>query len=460
MKTLEMKYGRRTLLQSAAAATLTLPFHPRRLRAQEAGKRPLRFVTWFAGCGTSAEDWDPSGTETSFKLNTIQAPLTQFQKKIVVIKGLTSVACQRSKTHPHHKAAGTWLNPTIFTTHSVPNGKGPSLDQVIAEKAFAKLPFRSVQLGVVLNLDFPSPRLAIVHHVTSGGEPLFSQQSPYLAFDRLFAGVVTGKAPPPPAEGLPAADQAQMDYLRIKRRSILDRVKVELGQLETALGAPERQRFQQHLTVLREIEDRLQPGSPNAPLAPVPLTCTKPELKGGVGVGSNDNIPVLTRLQTDVLVAALACDRTRVISLMNQGGQCEMRPRWIGVGRSLHHDISHTPMSNAQARRDMTKIQTWYHEEFAYLLGKMDSLAEGAYTMLDNSLVFYGNELGNAASHSPTNIPITLAGGAAGRLKTGRFLTRQGVSLTNLHRSILEIFGVPDDKFGGDTGTGRLDGLI
>jgi hypothetical protein len=80
--------------------------------------------------------------------------------------------------------------------------------------------------------------------------------------------------------------------------------------------------------------------------------------------------------------------------------------------------------------------------------------------MLDNTLALFGNELGNASAHSPANIPVFLAGGAAGKLRTGRFLTRSGVSLTNLHRSIAGLFGVAADRYGGDTGTGTLDGFV
>ena len=111
----------------------------------------------------------------------------------------------------------------------------------------------------------------------------------------------------------------------------------------------------------------------------------------------------------------------------------------------------------------MTQIYTFFSQHFAYLLDRLDSIPEGNGTMLDNTLVVWGSELGKGNSHSFQNIPFVLAGGLAGSVKTGRFLNYPNTTMHNrLLVSICNLMGLPNIQTVGntDTGTGPLPDLV
>ena len=118
---------------------------------------------------------------------------------------------------------------------------------------------------------------------------------------------------------------------------------------------------------------------------------------------------------------ALACDLTRVGTIQWERSVGDVRFTWLGITRG-HHAISHDPDTNTDSVELLTKINIWYAEQFAYLLDKLASIKEGTGTMLDNTLVFWCNELSRGNAHSHPDMPFVLAGRAGGALKTGRFL--------------------------------------
>ena len=119
---------------------------------------------------------------------------------------------------------------------------------------------------------------------------------------------------------------------------------------------------------------------------------------------------------------ALACDLTRVATIQWERSVGDVRFSWLGATRG-HHAYSHDADSVADTVEMLTKINIWYSEQFAYLLGKLASIREGTGTMLDNTLVFWCNELSRGNSHSHPDMPFVLAGRAGGALRTGRFLS-------------------------------------
>jgi hypothetical protein len=135
----------------------------------------------------------------------------------------------------------------------------------------------------------------------------------------------------------------------------------------------------------------------------------------------NDNAPALGKLQMDLMVMALACDLTRVASLMWTNSVGQMSFPWIGI-TDRQHDLSHNGDSDTVSKDKLIKMNTWYSEQFAYLLTRLNDVKEGAGTLLDNTLVLWGNELGKGNSHTRDNIPFVLAGGAGGAVKTGQYL--------------------------------------
>ena len=169
-------------------------------------------------------------------------------------------------------------------------------------------------------------------------------------------------------------------------------------------------------------------------------------------------VPYHTRLQIDTMVAALACDQTRIATFMYENGNGQKVPRWLGIYEE-HHDLSHR--QDAASLDKLTAINTDIAEHYAYLLQKLDSIPEGDGTMLDNTFVVWANELGDGRYHRTENIPFVLAGGAGGYFETGRFIRAGGQDHNRLLVSMCHAMGQTDVEAFGKEGlqTGPLVGL-
>jgi len=158
----------------------------------------------------------------------------------------------------------------------------------------------------------------------------------------------------------------------------------------------------------------------------------------------------------DLQVLAVQADLTRVWTFMyNQEATLATYPE-LGITMQ-HHEISHHNYETAKLEA-LHRINVHQSELFAYFLGKLDALKEGDATLLDHSLIMYGSSLSNPTVHSQHDLPIILAGGAAGRVAGGRYLRYEGdPPLTNLYLTMLDKVGVPTEKLGDSTG--RLNRL-
>jgi hypothetical protein len=247
--------------------------------------------------------------------------------------------------------------------------------------------------------------------------------------------------------------------LRARKKSILDAVQDQLRAVSARLGTHDRARLDQHATALRDIETRL-----DAQAMPS-MSCADPGLPSlPSSLTDNDSFPALGRLQMDLLAVALACDLTRVASLMWSRSVSMARFTWLSPSIvEPHHDLSHKPDDDTASQDKLTRINGWYAAQFAYLLGKLADAQETDGTrVLDNTLLLWCNELGKGNTHSRQSAPYLLAGRAGGALRTGRFLSYQGdPPHNNLLVSLLQAMDVSIAKFGKDDWcTGPLSGLL
>jgi len=268
-------------------------------------------------------------------------------------------------------------------------------------------------------------------------EPVAPEADPSAMFDRIFGDF--------------NVDPGALEALKAQRQSVIDLVKSDLDALTPKFGAEDQNKLEAHLDAIREIEKRNDLAVPVCEIPPDP----------NAGYGSNSQFPTVSRLQLDLLVMALACDLTRVASVQWSKSVSEIVFEWLGHSQN-HHDLSHLGNGDANMVSSINSINVWYAEEVAYLLAKLDAVPEGEGTMLDNTLVVWGNELarGNVHSHAP--LPFVLAGGAGGAWQTGRWLQVDGHEHNRLLVSICHAMGVTDvDAFGTtDPGSGGLTGLV
>jgi hypothetical protein len=436
-------FSRRSFLAGAGLSLAATPFIPL-LESRAAGDGPpLRLLMLFSPCGTIRDNWLPTGSETDFTLGSILAPLSaNHQGNIIVLDGIDYNGGGAGNNHmagPSRFTSGSnLLAGTEFTGGGDASsgwGGGTSIDQAYAAISGEFTPFSSLELGVRVTSANPRTRMAYA----GPNQPIAPETNPDEVFSRLFSEF-----------GASAAEVAQ---LRAERRSVIDVVKAQTDSLYGQVSTADKLKIEAHLNGIREIEDRLDLEATQGESCEVPIF-------DSIGDhNATDNYPAVSRLQIDLLVMSLACDLTRSATLMWNGSTSGQTFPWLGITTS-HHDLSHEGDSNDQAQADLTAINAWYAGEVAYLLDKLAAIPEGDGTMLDNTIVLWGNELGKGNSHTRTTIPMVMAGGTNAGFTTGRFLQYDGVENNRLLVSILHALGIDVDSYGtSDSGSGPLPGL-
>src|SRR5204863_8687713 len=261
-----------------------------------------------------------------------------------------------------------------------------------------------------------------------------AEAHPRLVFERLFG------------EGGSAAERREA--LR-RRASLLDFVKEDISRLSRSVGPEDRQRVDHYLDSVREVERRIQKAE--AGVADNPL----PDLDRPVGVPAAyaDH----ARLMFDLQVLALQGDVTRVTTFQLARETSNRTYPEIGVS-DPHHPLSHHGNDPEKIAR-MAKINQFHVSLFAEFLAKLKATPEGNGTLLDNSLFLYGSGMGNPNRHDHSELPILVAGGAAGGMKGGRHIRfEKPTPLANLHLTLLDKAGVRLDSFADSKG--KVDELF
>jgi hypothetical protein len=266
--------------------------------------------------------------------------------------------------------------------------------------------------------------------------------NPTDAWNSLFSGIVSSPTP-----GSAASAQ-----LLASRKSVLDFVQADIAALNTRLGAADQQKLDAHLTAIRDLESRLS--------APVAAGCTPPAAPTGwdtTNVLLDDNYPTITNQMLDIMVQALSCDITRVASLQWTFSRSITVANWLGISE-YHHGLSHN--TDAASQADLVTLNTWYAQQIKGLMDRLAAIPEGTGTMLDHTLIFWGNELGLGNTHSLDRVPFLIAGGTNGAFRMGRYLTFNGQPHNNLLVSILNACGDSSTTFGNPAYCmGPLSGL-
>jgi len=435
--------SRRGLLQglSAGALCLTLPIWHRLEAEAQVAASPRRFFAFFTPNGTLKAKFFPTQVDKP-TTSPILAPLGAFASKLNVLKGVHMHSIIGSnKPGGHHMKApaamltGGWLLDGSFSGAGGPAGYGNriSLDQALANELGKETSFRSLEYGVDMRGQEPLKYISY----RGPNQPNPAVDDPRVMYERIFASFA------------PDQDAAAVQRRR-EEQTILDYSKGELSALKGRLPSEDRPRLEAHLEHIRSIEKRLDA---------VNQECKVPTRPGALDIRADDNFPALGKLQMDLMFQAQACDLTRVSSFMWSNADSWQRMPWLGIDDE-HHALSHED-SNSVAADKLLKINVWYMEQIAYFLQLLQATPDGEGSMLDNSLVLCGNELGQG-NHTHLDIPWILAGSAGGRIRTGRFTNYGDKPHNNLLLTVLHAFGMTSEKsFGApEHCTGILPGLL
>ena len=228
-----------------------------------------------------------------------------------------------------------------------------------------------------------------------------------------------------------------------KRASLLDSVTIEITRLQNKLGPEDRGRVDQYLETVREVERRIQKAEADTKENPLP-DLDRPE---GVPASYADH----ARLMFDLQVLALQGDITRVITFQLARETSNRTYPEIGVPEA-HHPLTHHG-GDVEKIAKVAKINQFHVSLFAEFLQKLQATPEGSGTLLDHSLYLYGSGMGNPNVHDHLNLPVIVAGGAAGRMKGGRHIRfAEPTPLANLHLTLLDKVGVRLDSFADSRG--------
>ena len=459
-----LRFSRRNLLRGGLAATAAIPL----LNAQRAAgdnTSPTRFVVFTTPNGTRNSLFWPTGSEKNFSLNQITAPLEPYKSKLLFLKGirlndaLQNGALGGTLGSEHARGTGGMLtarplnagNFVSFGNTTSGWGSGQSIDQYLATRLATPTRFKSLQVGVHVRDAEVRARISY----TASNQPVPPREDPKDVFSALFGGAMSN----PDGSTDPA-----LARLWAQRKSVFDLTGVETQRLMGLVGAEDQKKLDAHLTAMRDVEQRLV-GTPGMGMGTGAM-CSPPTL-AAVDLGVDDQYQQAGKSQMDLAAAALACDQTRILTFQWSYSESEHLFQYLKVnGNPIsgnHHAISHDFSSSGANYLAYNAIQTWYAEQLAYFLGKLESYQEGDRTLLDNTILLWATEIGESTQHDLTLMPYVLAGSAGGALSSGRLLDFSSARKDNnqLLVSIAHAMGATDlSSFGDPSGaTGPLAGL-
>jgi hypothetical protein len=441
--------SRRTVLRGAGAV-LSLPLLEAMVPAstalaQTAAAPKQRFVGLFVPHGGAPGYWEPktAGALTG-ELPMIWKPLEAFRDQTVVMTGLHS---RSAEPPPGVTGADHWVAAAFMCaekpkkTAGADVRAGTTIDQIIAQKIGTESLVPSLQMAVEdpgANSSNCGEGYSCVYTNTiswaSPTSPLPMELNPQVVFERMFG------------DGTTAEERATR---RKRDQSILDSLRGSLSRMRTDLGASDRARLDNYTTQVREIERRLQIAIKASTVAPENI-----EVPVGVPQTFDEHI----KLQFDLMALAFEADITRVGTLLFARDLTGRTYPASEAPTSSIHGVSH---HGEDPRRilDLAKINQYHVKMVAHLADKLSKVKEGDGTLLDQSMILFGSNMGNSNQHVHYDVPHVLVGGAAGKLKGGRHLAypSREVPTGNLLLSILDKFDIHQDSIGDSTG--RLEGL-
>jgi hypothetical protein len=366
-------------------------------------------------------------------------PLEPYRERLLTLKGVHNKV--RGDGDGHMRGMGCLLTGIELLPGNVQGGgstpagwaSGRSIDQEIRRYLQSRpetaTRFGSLEFGVLVpNRADTWTRMVYA----DANRPVAPMDDPYQMFQKLYGQV----------------------HDRESMRSILDPLREDLARVAAALPESDRRILEEHTALVRDFERSLAVASDTVPHE-------VPVLEEGV-VKQNDEMPRLSRMQIELVVASLAADFTRVATLQYTNSVGTPRFRWLGIDET-QHDLSHEPNANGAAQEKLTRINAWYAGEIAWLAKRLAETPEpgGDGSLLDHTTILWTNELGEGNSHSHADIPWVLVGGGLG-FTTGRAVDYHGVPHNRMLLALAHAMGHTEiERFGNPDfcGDGPLTGL-
>jgi hypothetical protein len=432
------KLDRRAFLRGIGGAALALPALDA-MGAEVTEKAPRRFCALYtangmslprAEHGVSEWSWFPAAEQNGeFVFGLSTEPLKPFRKQLSFLGGLHHPSGPKADPHT---CSDMWLTGAPLHNPKPGTYNTAGLDQVIAlhTKQYCRQP--SLILSIDAGTGFLSRTGTISYSLE--GRPIPAENNPRRVFDRLFRG---------------DRSSLKSEHEKLQRRiKLVDAVAKSARSLDQQLGKSDRERMDQYMTSLSEVESRLIASERwiDIPLKKQDYTHLN------LDATSEGEPAEYYRNMLDLIALAFDADITRSVTFMlnreDGMGISDTFPLKLGLSKT-HHNLSHATDKEGQIQ--FGKYDRFLSEQMAHFLGKLNSYQDRNGSVLDNTIVLFGS--GASTTHNPRNIPTLVAGGAKMGLKHGHYWKSGESRMSNVYVSILRSMGIEQETFADSTGT-------
>lgn len=434
------RFDRRTLLRGSlagGAVTMGLPLLDCFLNDDgtalaQGAPLPVRFGAWMWGCGMNPDRWNPPTEGMDFELPVELQALDRelatggtLRDHVSILSGF-DVKLDGRPNFPHTTGLmGTLTGSLPLEDYTVP---APTLDTIIAAELGGLTRFRSIEMSCTGN---PNQSYSFAN----GGVPNAPELSPMALYTRVFG----------PEFADPNAGPFTPEPRLLLRQSVLSVVKDDRERLLGRVGSHDRQRLEQYFTSVRQLEkqiDVLLAGPPDL------ASCQKAPAPGPEDLGTEIGQSMSTnRLMAELLSFALACDQTRVFTMMFSDRISGLRqPGSSAQHHQLTHDEALDPEFGYQP--EATEFVFASMEAWADFVERLAAIPEGDGTLLDNCLVLGHSDVSLAKIHGITGIPMMIAGRAGGALEPGVHVAGATSPTTRVGLTIQQVMGLTTESWG------------
>ncbi|HEY2760987.1 MAG TPA: DUF1552 domain-containing protein, partial [Pirellulales bacterium] len=439
-----MHFDRRRFLKGLGACVALPAFEslmPRGLGAAEletqaattpattAAGAPVRMAFVYFPNGAIQDNWWPTGEGADFQFAKTMQPLAELKQHVQVLGGLDHINATPGPdgAGDHARANGTFLTGVrVRKTAGSDIHAGISVDQAVADKIGHLTRFPSLELSCEAarrsgncdsgyscayqyNLAWRSPTV-----------PLAPEANPRLVFERLFGA------------GSPGQRKESIARRQQEEHSILDFIMDDACRMQNELGGRDRQKLDDYLTSVRDVEARIQRAEEKFGDTPDPDV----ETPSGIPESYAEHI----QLMFDMLMLAFQTDSTRVATLLLAHDGSNKTFTDLGFPEG-HHNLTHHG-GNKDMIEKVAQIDQFYVQQLAKFLSKLrDTKDLDGKSLLDNSMIVYGCGNADGNRHSHDNLPIVLAGGGGGAFHPGRYVKFKSTPACNLFLTMADRMG-------------------
>jgi hypothetical protein len=422
---------RRTFLKGVGA-TVAVPFLDSMVPAFAAVNDtapPLRMGYFYIPNGIMRDVWLPAQEGVGFEMTPVLKNFEPYRDQMVIVSGLDG---GNEFVGGHVRGSSMWLTGIDPKKSMNDVFCGTSVDQVAAKEFGQHTQLDSLQLCIEDAAELAGQaqggyNAAYTNTISwrTPTMPLPMEHKPRAVFERLFG------------DGDSTDTASRLARIQ-KNRSVLDFVQQDVSRVMTSLGSSDRTKLNEFLDAIRDVETRVQKAEQGA-------TKELPQMERPVGIPPYEEHALL---MFDLIVLAFQTDTTRVSSMMLAREYSELVYTQLGLTEP-HHPLTHhrgIPERMEGAR----KIDQYHAKLFSHFLKRMRETKDGDGTLLDHAMIIYGAGMGDGDIHNQWNMPIALLGGGNGKIKRGNVHLKypKGTPYCNLHVAMLNLAGIPTDKFG------------